>query len=112
MSLWANTARDFAGRPSSSRAISPKSVLMAGLPERLTIDSVVADAFTLIPHYIHALAIWQAGLPTVAELSGRDSREKGDRHHLCSAPGTDRRLVGPFRQMVPVPFFPRSRKVI
>jgi chromosome segregation protein len=32
--------------------------------------------------------------------------EKGDRHHLCAAPGTDRRLVGPFRQMVPVPFFP------
>ena len=31
--------------------------------------------------------------------------EKGDRHHLCAAPGTDRRLVGPFRQMVPVPIF-------
>ena len=26
---------------------------------------------------------------------------KGDRHHLCAAPS------GPFRQMVPVPFFPR-----
>jgi hypothetical protein len=23
---------------------------------------------------------------------------------LCEAPGTDRRLVGPFRQKVPVPF--------
>jgi acyl transferase domain-containing protein/4'-phosphopantetheinyl transferase EntD len=28
--------------------------------------------------------------------------EKGDRHHLCEAPS------GPFRQMVPVPFFPPS----
>ena len=27
-------------------------------------------------------------------------REKGDRHHLCEAPS------GPFRQMVPVTFFP------
>ena len=27
-------------------------------------------------------------------------KEKGDRHHLCAAPS------GPFRQMVPVPFFP------
>jgi 4-amino-4-deoxy-L-arabinose transferase-like glycosyltransferase len=34
--------------------------------------------------------------------------EKGDRHHLCEAPGTDRRLVGPFRQMVPARFFPLS----
>ena len=32
--------------------------------------------------------------------------EKGDRHPMCAAPGTDQRLVGPFRQMVPVPFFP------
>jgi exodeoxyribonuclease VII large subunit len=31
--------------------------------------------------------------------------EKGDSPHLCEAPGTDRRLVGPFRQMAPVPFF-------
>jgi hypothetical protein len=65
MSFWANTARDFVGRPSSSRAISPKSVLMAGLPEWLTIDGVVADAFTLLPHYIHALTIWQPGSLTV-----------------------------------------------
>ena len=35
-------------------------------------------------------------------------REKGDRHLLCEAPGTDRRLVWPFRQKVPVPFFPRG----
>ena len=28
---------------------------------------------------------------------------------MCAAPGTDRRLVGPFRQMVPVPFFSRLR---
>ena len=38
-----------------------------------------------------------------AQLAG-GVMEKGDRHHLCAAPGTDRRLVGPFRQMVPVPF--------
>ncbi len=31
--------------------------------------------------------------------------EKGDRTLLCEAPGTDRRLVGPFRQKGPVPFF-------
>jgi U32 family peptidase len=29
---------------------------------------------------------------------------KGDRSNLCEAPGTDRRLVGPFRQIGPVPF--------
>jgi hypothetical protein len=33
-------------------------------------------------------------------------REKGDRHHLPERPG------GCFAQMVPVPFFPESRKVI
>ena len=31
--------------------------------------------------------------------------EKGDRSNLCEAPGTDRRLVGPSRQIGPVPFF-------
>ena len=37
--------------------------------------------------------------------------EKGDRHHFyCAAPGTDRRLVGPFRQMVPVPFSPLAQQ--
>src|SRR3990172_13115540 len=30
--------------------------------------------------------------------------EKGDRSNLCEAPGTDRRLVGPSRQIGPVPF--------
>ncbi|MFZ1933529.1 MAG: hypothetical protein WCB27_16400 [Thermoguttaceae bacterium] len=30
--------------------------------------------------------------------------EKGDISHLCEAPGTDRRSVGPFRQMGTVPF--------
>ena len=30
---------------------------------------------------------------------------KGDRHHLCAAPS------GPFRQMVPVPFFRHSNPV-
>ncbi len=37
-------------------------------------------------------------------------RGKGDRHLLCEAPGTDRRLVGPFRQKVPVPFSHEKRE--
>ena len=43
------------------------------------------------------------GFENVARCAGS---EKGDRHHLCAAPS------GPFRQMVPVPFFPESRKVV
>ena len=39
-----------------------------------------------------------------AAVVRRRREEKGDRHHLCEAPGTDRRLVGPFRQMRTVPF--------
>ena len=31
---------------------------------------------------------------------------------MCEAPGTDRRLVGPFRQKVPVPFFAEKRTVL
>ncbi len=31
---------------------------------------------------------------------------KGDSPHLCEAPGTDRRLVGPFRHKGTVPFSP------
>ena len=38
----------------------------------------------------------------VAVQAFAGSREKGDRHHLCEAPS------GPFRQMVPVTFFPPS----
>ena len=34
------------------------------------------------------------------------AEEKGDSPHLCEAPGTDRRLVWPFRQMGTVPVFP------
>ena len=32
-------------------------------------------------------------------------QKRGSRHLMWAAPGTDRRLVGPFRQMVPLPFF-------
>ena len=31
---------------------------------------------------------------------------------MCEAPGTDRRLVGPFRQKVPVPFSPILRQTV
>jgi tRNA threonylcarbamoyladenosine biosynthesis protein TsaB len=49
------------------------------------------------------LAAWLATLPAGAVVSGPGLAklgEKGDRYHLCEAPS------GPFRQMVPVPFFP------
>jgi len=57
---------------------------------------------TKLPHYLlpayPALALLTACF-VVRWLGG-----KGDRRILCAAPGTDRRLVGPFRQNGPVPF--------
>ena len=40
------------------------------------------------------------------------SSEKGDSPHLCEAPGTDRRLVGPCGQMATVPFFRSGEETV
>jgi len=53
----------------------------------------------------HCRAWHSCNLP--AAIDAR--REKGDSHLLCEAPGTDRRLVGPFRQKVAVTFFHRRK---
>jgi mono/diheme cytochrome c family protein len=42
--------------------------------------------------------------PTVALVNRSEQPKDVDQHLLCEAPGTDRRLVGPFRQKVPAPF--------
>jgi len=41
----------------------------------------------------------------------RNEGEKGVRSNLCEARGTDRRLVRPFRQIGPDPFFPRQVRI-
>ncbi len=70
-----------------------------------------------VPYSEPAMAAWLGGRPDQAcsEPTARSmamaaylracryaGEGKGDRHHLCEAPS------GPFRQMVPVPFFPRA----
>ena len=47
-------------------------------------------------------------LPQGGSIRITAAEENGDRPHGCEAPGADRRLVGPLRQMGTVPFFPPS----
>ena len=65
--------------------------------------------------------IFELCVPTAAVLSNMNNPDdyrreleraagKGDWDLLCEAPGTDRRLVGPLRQKVPVPFPRRAQE--
>jgi photosystem II stability/assembly factor-like uncharacterized protein len=65
----------------------------------------------LVQYYASGEIAWQEQSSQKAAL-GQNSTpdgEKVDSPHLGEAPGNDRRLVGPFRQIGTVPFFPQDR---
>ena len=77
-----------------------------GLDSSVLVAELLRRGHRVQPFYVRSGLYWEREeLAAVrAFLQAIAPEGKGDRHLMCAAPGTDRRLVGPFRQMVPVPF--------
>ncbi len=83
-------------------------LVSGGLDSSVLVAELLRRGHGVQPFYVRCGLYWEreelAALRAFLQAIAPEG--KGDRHHLCAAPS------GPFRQMVPVPFSPESRKVI